>query len=253
MRAGITYDTRDKRQGPNKGIYTDAFFTYSAAFNAAYGNQASAGYNHLQFNFTFRHYVPCYYDKKGINRITFAYRIGTQNLIAGKSPFYMNNYMNALFIQRVYYEGLGGGNSIRGMMANRILANGFAFANIEFRFRIVNFDIGRQHFFVGLNPFFDLGIITQPYNLDDLVKIHTNGTYATLRESFDANNIAGESFSDYFNTSVNDIYRPHMTAGIGLKIGMNENFVLSADWGMPIDRQDNGKLANFYVKMGYLF
>ena len=46
---------------------------------------------------------------------------------------------------------------------------------------------------------------------------------------------------------------PHMTAGIGLKIGMNENFVLSADWGMPINRQDNQKLANFYVKMGYLF
>lgn len=63
-------------------------------------------------------------------------------------PFYMNNYLNALFIQRVYYEGLGGGNSVRGM---------------------------------------------------------------------------------------------------------NENFVLSADWGMPIDRQNNNKYANFYVKMGYLF
>lgn len=39
-------------------------------------------------------------------------------------PFYMNNYLNALFIQRVYYEGLGGGNSVRGMMAHRVLANG---------------------------------------------------------------------------------------------------------------------------------
>ena len=84
LRGGITFDTRDKRQGPNKGIYADAFFTYSAAFNAAYGQQAAAGYNHLQFNFTFRHYVPCYYDKNGINRITFAYRIGTQNNIAGE-------------------------------------------------------------------------------------------------------------------------------------------------------------------------
>ena len=252
-RAGITYDTRDKRQGPNKGIYTDLFFTYSAAFNAAYGQQAAAGYNHLQFNFTFRHYVPCYRDKNGINRITFAYRLGLQNLIAGQSPFYMNNYMNALFIQRVYYEGLGGGNSVRGMMAHRILANGFAFANIEFRFRVVNFDIGRQHFFIGLNPFFDLGIVTQPYNLDDLVRRHTHGLYQTLAESFEANHDPEEQFSDYFSTDPKDIYRPHMTFGVGLKIGMNENFVLSADWGMPIDRQDNNKLANFYVKMGYLF
>ena len=138
-------------------------------------------------------------------------------------------------------------------MANRILANGFAFANIEFRFRVVNFDIGRQHFFVGLNPFFDLGVITQPYNLDELVAIHTNGKYQTLQESFDANHAAGETYSDYFTTNPNDIYRPHMTAGLGLKIGMNENFVLSADWGMPIDKQDNSKWANFYVKMGYLF
>jgi hypothetical protein len=164
----------------------------------------------------------------------------------------MDNYMNTLFIQRVYYEGLGGGNSIRGMMANRILANGFAFANVEFRFRVVNFDIGRQHFFVGLNPFFDLGVITQPYQLDDLVQRHTNGAYNTLKESMTATT-PNDKYEDYFSTNTKDIYMPHMTAGVGLKIGMNENFVLSADWGMPIDRRDNGKLANFYVKMGYLF
>ena len=250
LRGGITFDTRDKRQGPNKGIYADAFFTYSAAFNAAYGNQAAAGYNHLQFNFTFRHYVPCYTDKNGINRITFAYRIGTQNNIAGRSPFYMNNYMNALFIQRVYYEGLGGGNSVRGMMANRILANGFAFANIEFRFRVANFDIGRQHFFVGLNPFFDLGVITQPYNMDQLVEIHSGGLYHSLKESMAA---TGDDYDTYFDSKAGNAYLPHMTYGLGLKIGMNENFVLSADWAMPINKQDNQKWANFYVKMGFLF
>jgi len=152
----------------------------------------------------------------------------------------MNNYMNTLFIQRVYYEGLGGGNSIRGMMANRILANGFAFANVEFRFRVVNFDIGRQHFFVGLNPFFDLGVITQPYTLD----------YTKLKAQVEA---TGDKFEDYFSADPKDAYLPHMTAGLGLKIGMNENFVLSADWGMPLNKQDNAKWANFYVKMGYLF
>ena len=250
LRGGITYDTRDKRQGPNSGIYADAFFTYSAAFNAAYGQQATAGYNHLQFNATFRHYVPCYKDKNGVNRITFAYRVGIQNNIAGRSPFYMNNYMNTLFIQRVYYEGLGGGNSVRGMLANRILANGFAYANVEFRFRVVNFDIGRQHFYIGLNPFFDLGVITQPYNMDELVELHTGGTYKTLKQSVAA---AGDDYSQFFTTSDKDIYMPHMTAGLGLKIGMNENFVLSADWGMPLNPQDNAKWANFYVKMGYLF
>ena len=162
----------------------------------------------------------------------------------------MNNYMNTLFIQRVYYEGLGGGNSIRGMMANRILANGFAFANVEFRFRVVNFDIKHQHFYIGLNPFFDLGVITQPYDLNELVETHTNGKYSNLLESMTA---ANDDYDTYFDTKDKNAYLPHMTAGIGLKIGMNENFVLSADWGMPIDLRDNAKYANFYVKMGYLF
>ena len=137
VRLGLTYDSRDQRTCPTKGIYADAFFTYTAAF----GKQAAAGYNHLQFNFNFRHYVPVYRD-----RVTFAYRIGTQNNIAGQSPFYMNTYLNTLFIQRVMYEGLGGANSLRGIMRNRILANGFAYANVELRCKVAKFDIGRQHF-----------------------------------------------------------------------------------------------------------
>ena len=115
---------------------------------------------------------------------------------------------------------------------------------------VVVYQNNRYHLYIAVNPFFDLGIVTQPYNLDDLVERHTNGLYKTLQESVTA---AGEVYSDYFTTDSKDIYRPHMTAGLGLKIGMNENFVLSADWGMPIDKQDNQKWANFYVKMGYLF
>ena len=45
----------------------------------------------------------------------------------------------------------------------------------------------------------------------------------------------------------------HMAAGLGLKAAMNENFVLSVDWAMAFDKQDNAKWANFYIKMGYLF
>ena len=49
------------------------------------------------------------------------------------------------------------------------------------------------------------------------------------------------------------VYVPHMAAGVGLKAAMNENFVLSVDWAMALDKQDNAKWANFYIKMGYLF
>ena len=252
LRAGLTYDSRDQRTCPTRGIYADAFFTYTAAFNAKYGQQADAGYNHLQFNFNFRHYVPIYRD-----RVTFAYRIGTQNNIAGSSPFYMNTYLNTLFIQRVMYEGLGGANSLRGIMRNRILANGFAYANVELRTKVAKFDIGRQHFYIGLAPFFDLGVITQPYELDEEL-IHK--AYA------EDNDPLKLTLGDYFavmQTGVSDaqesplntdlVYLPHMAAGLGLKVAMNENFVLSVDWAMALDKQDNAKWANFYIKMGYLF
>ena len=245
LRAGLTYDSRNMRTCPTKGIYADAFFTYTAAFNAAYGQQADAGYNHLQFNFNFRHYVPVYQD-----RVIFAYRLGVQNNIAGKSPFYMNSYLNTIFIQRVMYEGLGGANSLRGIMRNRILANGFAYANVELRTKVAKFDIGRQHFYIGLAPFFDLGVITQPYELDE-------------EKILDAFNKDDDQYKlglgDYFkldengNIDQSEVYMPHMAAGLGLKIAMNENFVFSVDWAMALDKRDNAKWANFYIKMGYLF
>jgi outer membrane protein assembly factor BamA len=266
LRAGLTYDSRDQRTCPTKGIYADAFFTYTAAFNAKYGQQAAAGYNHLQFNFNFRHYVPVYRD-----RVTFAYRIGTQNNIAGKSPFYMNTYLNTLFIQRVMYEGLGGANSLRGIMRNRILANGFAYANIELRAKVAKFDIGKQHFYIGLAPFFDLGVITQPYKLDeDKIKAEHLKDYiaSNAAAALGADVVPTLPLSSYFATTKTEtdflgatvehidqskVYLPHMAAGLGLKVAMNENFVLSVDWAMALNKQDNAKWANFYIKMGYLF
>ena len=253
LRAGLTYDSRDQRTCPTKGIYADAFFTYTAAF----GEQATAGYNHLQFNFNFRHYVPVYRD-----RITFAYRVGTQNNIAGKSPFYMNTYLNTLFIQRVMYEGLGGANSLRGIMRNRILANGFAYANIELRTKVAKFDIGNQHFYIGLAPFFDLGVITQPYELDEaaIKEGYLKDVAEALLPSHDPNRpVPPLQLGEYFaldeegHIDQSKVYMPHMAAGVGLKVAMNENFVLSVDWAMALNKQDNAKWANFYIKMGYLF
>jgi hypothetical protein len=46
---------------------------------------------------------------------------------------------------------------------------------------------------------------------------------------------------------------PHMAAGLGLKEAMKEYLVLAVDWAMSLDKQDNAKWANLYIKMGYLF
>jgi outer membrane protein assembly factor BamA len=231
IRGGVTYDSRNKEANPSKGIYVDAFLTYTAAF------QDQKEYNNLKLNLNFRHYIPIYKDY-----IAFAYRVGTQLLLVGESPFYINNYMNTLYIQRVLYEGLGGGNSLRGVLRNRILTNGFAYSNIELRLKVWKFDIGKQHFYLGFNPFVDIGIITQTYQWNE----------KQIKEIMALNN-PEDNIADYFKFKTSDLYRPHISAGMGMKIAMNENFILSVDWAFPFDKQDGASFTNFYVKIGYLF
>lgn len=239
VRGGITYDTRNKQMNPSKGIYSDGFLTYTAAFNSHYfGDQTE--YNNLKLNFNFRHYVPIYKDY-----ISFAYRLSMQLTVAGNSPFYLNSYWNTLYIQRVLYEGVGGANTLRGITRNRILSNGFALANFEFRFKLCKFKIKKENFYIGLNPLFDAGIILQPYDIEE-----NNLKKAISENDPDFNT---DELSDYFNFDKSVVYRPHFSAGIGLKAAMNDNFVLSVDWAVPFNKQDAPGFANLYIKIGYMF
>ena len=119
---------------------------------------------------------------------------------------------------------------------------------MELRCKVAKFDIGRQHFYIGLAPFFDLGVITQPYELPEQIL----EKYSADKDPYKL------PLDNYFSMKDGKIdqsrvYMPHMAAGLGLKAAMNENFVLSVDWAMSLDKQDNAKWANFYIKMGYLF
>jgi len=44
---------------------------------------------------------------------------------------------------------------------------------------------------------------------------------------------------------------PHVAVGLGLKIAMNENFIISADIGKALKEQDGG--IEFYIGLNYLF
>ena len=225
LHAGVTFDTRDRQQNPRRGIHADAFFTYYA------GLGSMSNYNNVKFNAAWRHYLPII-----PNRLTFAYRMGTQLNVAGESPFYLNTYLNQLYMQRVVYEGLGGANSVRGIMRNRILAPGVAFANVELRTQLFSFKVKKNMFYVGLVPFLDAGMVVQPYN----------------RVSHDPH-IGAPITDDETNIDYQRLYDPHLGGGCGLKVAMNDNFVLSVDWATAFDQQDNSKFSNFYIKMGYMF
>ena len=222
IHGGITYDTRDRQQNPRRGIHADAFLTYYA------GIGSMSNYNNLKFNAAWRHYLPII-----ANRLTLAYRVGTQLTLAGDCPFYLNTYLNQLYMQRVVYEGLGGANSVRGIMRNRILAPGVAFANLELRTQIFSFKVGKNQFYVGLNPFVDAGMVVQP---DESV----------VPDPIQYNPVTG-----YWDDS--RLHSLHLSGGCGLKLAMNDNFVLSIDWATAFDKQDNGKFSNLYIKMGYMF
>ncbi len=235
LRGGITFDNRDRQQNTHKGMNAEFFWTYNAAFGQ------DKAYNNLMFNASFRHFVPVYKD-----RIVFAYRLGAQMTVAGTSPFYLNNYYNNLFIQRVLYEGLGGGNTVRGVLRNRITAPGYAFANVEFRFIVAQFHVKKERFAIGLNPFVDAGMVLQSYRLDKRTVINN---IQQNDPTFNLNEL------DHYIVFGDDaqVYRPHISGGLGLKFMMNDNFVLSVDWAGPFNKRDNDGLANIYVKMGYMF
>ena len=227
LHAGLTFDTRDRQQNPRSGIHADAFVTYYA------GIGKMGDYNNVKFNAAWRHYLPIVE-----NRLTFAYRVGAQLNVAGNSPFYLNTYLNQLYMQRVVYEGLGGANSVRGIMRNRILAPGVAFANVELRTQLFSFKVGKNMFYVGLNPFVDAGMVVQPYA--DVVSDPHAATQITTTSTELPSHDRG-------------IHAPHFGGGCGLKIAMNDNFVLSVDWATAFDHQDNSKFSNLYIKMGYMF
>ena len=53
----------------------------------------------------------------------------------------------------------------------------------------------------------------------------------------------------------NDVttYLPESTETRQGLVAMNENFIVSVDWATPLNKADNGKMSNLYIKIGYMF
>lgn len=270
LHAGVTFDTRDRQQNPQKGIHADVFLSYTAAF----GNQSE--YNNLKLNATWRQYIPMWRKTYTLtdgslqqrNVLTFAYRVGLQQQLAGESPYYLNTSLNQLYLQRVLYEGLGGANSLRGIMRNRVLGDGFLYGNFELRAQLFSFKVGKENFYIGINPFMDWGMLTQRRDVYNMRYGNNNvapgQTEEQRRGGVDDNTLAAitaseESQYDYFVPTtesagaIDQWRRIHVGAGCGMKVAMNDNFVLSVDWARALNKQDNSKPNNLYIKMGYMF
>ena len=224
IRLGLVYDSRDHNSDPTKGIYAEATLV------GAPDLIDRKGYSNLSYTFLWRQYIPVYKDK-----LTFAYRLGAQNRIAGQTPWYMINNLNTMFFQKMYTEGLGGSVTMRGVNRNGVIGEGFAFANLEMRWRIVGFQFINQNWMVALNPFFDAGMATQKFREDEMIRADEMLTSGYLQDLYSG-----------------DKEGIHMAAGCGLKLIMNRNLVVSVDLGKALDKRDGEKLKTF-IGFNYIF
>ncbi len=224
IKACVSWDSRDNIPNPMKGVWTEAGFEIAPGF---LGNESGF----IQFYLTHRQYFTLI-EKN----LSFVYRIGYQQTLGGHVPFYYQSQMITSRLTKATNEGLGGKSSLRGVLRNRVIGDGIAYANVELRWKPLRFTAFNQDFYIGLDWFYDVGIVTKNIELPDNLQT----TFTTLYPT--------ESYYDYFSE---DSETFHHTTGVSLMIAMNENFVIAVDVGKAFNKQD----GNIGVSIGlnYLF
>ena len=206
-RLGVTYDTRDIELAPNKGIYGEIYVNGNADFS-------HGKYHYGQLVAHFKHFIPIIFG-----RLTFAYHLGFQHQFAGQMPWYNLNEISTLYYQYEEYEGLCSRYTLRGFHYNRITAPGYAWGNFELRADILKFRLFNQQFDLIVNPFLDAGAITRRFRPEEHEKL---GAVLDGNELY-RKNTDGEWL--------------HASAGIGGKIHVNTNFILSLEWAKGFNPQ----------------
>jgi len=224
LRAGWGIDTRDNEAFATSGIWTEVLLAVAPEFLSKDKN----GYGKLTIYH--RQYFNLYAKK-----LVFAYRLGWQQKLWGDTPFYLLPHWNTGILGSATSQGLGGGKTLRGIVRNRIVGDGSFMGNLELRYIFLNTILFGQNFSVGTNLFADMGMVTQRY------KVNLSNVPQNTQDERDEFNLCLTGADEKLHTST----------GIGLKIAMNSNFVISADWGKALDNNDG--TSGFYVMMNYLF
>ena len=195
IRVGLVYDTRDRETGPRRGAWTEVLVQ---RVDEALGSTGS----YTRWTIADRRYLSA-------GPFVLAHRLLVQNVSEGV-PLYDLHRIQTSFKQQ---EGLGGAQSIRGVLKNRIAGRGMMVWNAELRYRALEFGMLGKPFHLVLSGFADAG------------RVWENGV------RFD------EIFSDL-----------HRGYGGGLRVGMGENFTVAVDAGTS---PETG--VQIYIGLGYLY
>ncbi|MFV0592858.1 MAG: Omp85 family outer membrane protein [Draconibacterium sp.] len=217
LKAGLVYDTRDNKPNPMKGIWAEAVLLGSPEFLGGEQSFTKLSLTHRQY-FTL---VP--------NNLSLAYRLEYQTTLGGDVPFYYQTQLITSVLKGATSEGLGGASSLRGIMRNRVVGDGVFLGNIEARWKFSHFRFINNNFYLGLNGFLDFGRVTN--------KIDVNTGLI--------NNELSDSYFDY------NAEKMHYSYGAGLRVVMNENFIIRCDYGMAANWRDGD--SGLYIGLNYLF
>ncbi len=218
LKAGIIFDTRDNEPNPMKGIWSDAMLIWSPAFLGS----TSLSYGRLVL--THRQYFTIIPED-----LNFVYRLSYQAKLFGEMPYYMLPfYFNSP--PSWTRDGLGGSKTMRGILRNRVAGEDYFLANIELRWKFVHFIFLNQNFYLALSGFMDGGMVSGKYEFD--------------RSGIPMDPEARKFFPD-------DPERLHLSAGGGLHIAWNRNFIVAVDYGRALDKRDG--LSGLYIGLDFLF
>lgn len=229
LKLGLVYDTRDVESHPMKGIWSEIVLFTAPKF---LGN---GDFGYSKISATHRQYFTVIKDK-----LSFAYRLNYQGTISGTVPFYMQPYMINSFSLSSNTDGLGGSKTIRGMLRNRVVGDAFAFGNAELRWKAFRTLIFGQNFYLGLNAFVDGGQVLKKVDFT-IPEINTNKVNKSPET---------DVVEDYFDPK-KDSESLHLSAGAGIRLVLNENFIVAVDYGQPFDKRDGKR--GLYIGLNYLF
>jgi len=207
LKVGLVADTRDNEPNPNRGLWTEAFLITTPGF---IGNKNPF----TTFAMTHRQYFTIF-----PNKLTFAYRVNYQTTIGGNIPWYMLNFSFNTLETR---EGLGGSKSLRGVMRNRVVGEGYVLGNLELRWKFLKFKFIGSDWYLALSPFLDAARITKPY-----------------------------TFTEVPQMLQGDPDGWHLGYGAGLHIAWGENFIVAVDYGLAADKRDGD--TGLYIGLDFLF
>ena len=162
VKAGIMWDSRDNRANPMKGIWTEMGIEYSPKFN-------DYGWSFAKFYFAHRQYFTLIKDD-----LSFVYRLGYQTTLWGDVPFFYQSQVVTSYLTGATNEGLGGFSTLRGVLRNRVIGDGFLYGNVELRWKPIYFKFLKADWYLGWNLFYDFGMVTDKISLPPTSELQTS-------------------------------------------------------------------------------